>query len=346
MKDRNIDVATIGLVFASMPIIFQLGRMFFATLSDFWGRRLFFILNALLGVISNLTYYLAHSPLEFLFGKATEGTKMGSLWAVNRPFLLEKSNRKWQALVRLRTASKLSLAIGSLLAGFLIIWLFYEGTLMFCVLIGGCAIPLPLLLVVEKKKKLNTSEVLHHLDVRKKRKIFRKFFVLFFVMGASLGFLGSFVFPLFLSGNGFDPPTIGLLLGLQVLLSGLFMYLFEGIFELRKLILLSGLLYTVVVTSLGFSSWLLAGILIVVFGIVDGLLSVCQEGILTRITNRESYGTDIGLLTMGLNSGRTLSLAMSGLLIGMFGFAPSFLLSALIFVFFFIASYVVLKEQS
>lgn len=95
MAERNIDVVTMGLVFASLPMIFQLGRMFFATVSDFWGRKFFFVLHGFLGVVSGLIYYLARTPLEFLFGKVMEGSKDGSVWAVNRAFLLEKSERKW-----------------------------------------------------------------------------------------------------------------------------------------------------------------------------------------------------------------------------------------------------------
>lgn len=43
MRERNIEIATIGLIFASLPMIFQLARIFFAVLSDFLGRKLFFI---------------------------------------------------------------------------------------------------------------------------------------------------------------------------------------------------------------------------------------------------------------------------------------------------------------
>jgi len=344
MKERNIDIVTMGFVFASMPMIFQLGRMFFATVSDFWGKKPFFILNGFFGIVSNSIYYMAYTPLEFLFGKVMEGTKDGSLWAVNRAFLLDKSENKWRTLVHLRTIAYISLSVGSLLAGFFVIWLFYEGTLMLCVLIGALAIPLSFLLVSGRKKKFNAPEALHLLDFRKKKRIFKIFLVLFFVMGLSFGFLSGFVFPLFLSENGFDLETIGVLLGLQIFLAGLFSYLFEGRYELRKLILFSGVLYTVVVVGLGFSSLVFAGVLTIVYGIINGLLSIGQEGILSRITSRESYATDIGLLMMGLHSGRTLSLALSGLLISMLGFVAPFLLSALIFVFFYMASYLILKE--
>jgi MFS family permease len=263
---------------------------------------------------------------------------------VNRAFLLEKSENKWRTLVHLRTTAYISLAAGSLLAGFLVVGFLYEGTLMLCVIIGAFAIPLPLLLVRRRKKKLNVTEALHFLDFRKKKRIFKICLALFFVMGISIGFLSGFVFPLFLSDNGFDTQTIGVLLGLQILLAGLFSYIFAGRFKIRKLILITGVLYTIVLTLLGFSSSALAGVLVVVYGISEGLLSIVHEGILSRVTNEESYGTDIGLLMMGLHSGRTVSLAMTGLLISMLGFVAPFLLSASIFVIFYVASYFVLKE--
>ncbi len=344
MIERNIDIVTIGFVFASMPLIFQIGRMFFATISDFWGRKLFFVLNGVLSVVSNSIYYLAYTPLDFIFGKVMEGTKDGSLWAVNRAFLLEESDEKWRALVHLRTTAYISLAVGSLLAGFFIVSFYYEGTLLLAVLIGAFAIPVALLLVGGKGRKLNIAEALHFLDLRKKERIFKIFLALYFVMGLSFGFLSGFVFPLFLDYNGFDTEAIGLLLGLQILLAGMFSYFFARRFEIRKLILMSGVLYTIVLVLLGFSSSFIAAILVVTYGIVDGLLSIGQEGILSKISNKESYGTDIGLLMMGLHSGRTVSLAMCGLLISMLGFAAPFLISAFVFVLFYVGSYLILKE--
>lgn len=344
MKERNVDVITVGLIFASLPMIFQLGRTVFATISEFWGRKVFFILNGFLGVVSNLIYYFALTPLEFIFGKVMEGTKDGSLWAVNRAFLLEKSEGKWRILVHLRTTVYVFYAVGSIMAGFFMVWLFYEGTLMLCALVGAFVVPIASLLVGEKRKKFSFVKALHLLDFRKKKKIFKIFLILFFAMGLSFGFRSGFVFPLFLSANGFDAEIIGILLGLQVLLAGLFSYLFARRWEMKKLILVSGVLYTVTLILLGFSSSVFAGILAVIYGVVEGLLSVGQEGILSKITSEGSYGTDIGLLMMGLHSGNTLSLALSGFLISLWGFAAPFLMSALTFTLFYVGSYFLLKE--
>ncbi|MGD8544658.1 MAG: MFS transporter [Candidatus Bathyarchaeota archaeon] len=345
MAERQINIVTIGLVFASLPLIFQLCRILFATVSDFWGRKLFFALNGVLSIVASLIYYIAYTPLEFLFGKVIEGMRGGSLWAVNRPFLLENFKDKWTILVYLRVAVYVSFAIGSLVAGFFIVWFFFRGTLLLCTLLGGLVVPATLVLISGRKERFTIEKALDLLDFRKKGEVFKIFLVLFFLMGLSLGFRSGFVFPLFLSENGFDAQAVGVILGLQILLAGLSSFIFASKFELRKLLLVSGVLYTSMLSLIGFSSSWLAGVLIVVYGVVEGLMSISQEGIISGITRKESYGTDIGLLMMGLHIGNTLSLALSGILISLWGFTAPFLLSALSFIIFFMSSYFILNEQ-
>ena len=178
MKARNIDVPTIGLVFASLPLIFQITRMVFATVSDFSGRKVFFVFNGVLNVLSGLVYYLALTPLQFLLGKVSEGIKSASLWAVNRAFLLEESAGKQESLFHLRTTAYVSTAVGSLSAGFLIVWLSYTNTLLLCVLVGSSVIPISLVLLNRTKEEFSTRRALHYLDLRKKERIFQIFFLL------------------------------------------------------------------------------------------------------------------------------------------------------------------------
>ncbi|UCG36810.1 MAG: MFS transporter [Candidatus Bathyarchaeota archaeon] len=343
MEERNIDIVTMGFVFASMPVIFQVGRMAFAIVSDFWGRKPFFLLSGCLGIISSTIYTLAYTAVEFLFGKVIEGVKSASLWAVNRAFFLENSRAKWKALVRLRTTTYISTAAGSLLAGFLVVQLLYERTLMLCSLMFTAVIPLSLLLSSKGRKRLSASSAFYALDFRKKSRIFKVCFLLFFVMGLSFGFVGGFVYPLFLSSNGFDAEIIGTIMGLQILLAGLISHVFSARFEIRKLILASGMMYTILLVLIGLSGAIFAGILVVAYGFVEGLLSIGQEGILTRITDEGSYGTDIGLLWTGHHVGRTFSLAMAGLVISWFGFSTLFLISALTYVVFYAGSYIALR---
>ncbi|UCE43687.1 MAG: MFS transporter [Candidatus Bathyarchaeota archaeon] len=344
MKERNIDIVVMGLVFAALPLIMQFGRMVFATFSDFWGRKPFFVSNGILGVFSALIYYFAHAPAEFLLGKVVEGVKQGSLWAVNRPFLLEKSGGHWRILVYLRAVLYVSFAVGSLLAGFFVIWFLYDGTMMLCAVLGVFIFALSLLLVGEKRKRFSMKEALHFLDFRKKKRLFKIFLILFFVLGLSYGFRGGFVIPLFLDNYGFTTGTIGLVIGVQTLLAGVFSYLFSRSSKMRLLILLSGILYFATFSVLGLLGSVLASILVIAYGLVEGMTSIGQEGILSRITDKSSYGTDIGLLMTGLHLGETFSLALSGLLISMWGFVVPFVLTALTYGVFSVASYIILRE--
>ncbi|NWG10301.1 MFS transporter [Candidatus Bathyarchaeota archaeon] len=344
MKARNVDVVLIGFVFASMPLIMQLGRMFFATVSDFWGRKLFFVSNGMLGVISGLIYYAAHSPLEFLFGKVMEGTKEGSLWAVNRAYLLEKNGGHWRILVYLRTVAYVAYALGSLIAGFLIVWFLFEGTMLTCTLLSVFVLLLALLLAAEKRGQFNMAKALRFLDFRKKTRVFKIFLVLFFVMGVSFGFVGGYVVTLFLDEVGFNVEEIGLILGIEILVAGLFSYLFAKTTRMRELTLLSGILFSITLFLLGFTGWILAAALLILFGVVQGMASIGQEGILSIISDKESYGTDIGLLMMGLHLGEAFSLALSGVLIALWGFAAPFMLAASMYAIFYVGTYMLLKE--
>lgn len=344
MKARGVDYVVIGFVFASMPLIMQLGRMFFATVSDFWGRKIFFVSNGVLGVISGLIYYAAHSPLEFLFGKVMEGTKEGSLWAVNRPFLLEKNSGHWRILVYLRTVAYIAYALGSLIAGFLIVWFLFEGAMLVCSLFSVFVLLLAFLLTTEKRGQFSMAKALRFLDFRQKTRVFKIFLFLFFVMGVSFGFVGGFVIPLFLDAVGFEAEGIGLIFGTEILVAGLFSYLFSKSSKMRELTLLSGVMFSITLFLLGFTSWILAAALVILFGSVQGMASIGQEGILSKICDKESYGIDIGLLMMGLHFGEAFSLALSGVLIELWGFVAPFLLAALTYIIFYVGSYMLLKE--
>jgi MFS family permease len=344
MKDRNVDTVTIGFVFASMPLIMQFGRMFFATVSDFLGRKPFFVSSGVLGFVSGLIYYVAHAPLDFLFGKVVEGTQEGALWAVNRPFLLEKSDGHWRILVNLRAVVYIASAVGSLVSGFLVVWFFYEGTMLLCALFGILMALLSLLLVSERRGRFSMTKALHFLDFRKKERIFQIFLLLFFVMGLTYGFIGGFVVPFFLTGNGFNAEMVGLIVGVQTLLSGLFSFLFSKSTNMRSLTLLSGVLFSATLFSLGISFSLLAGALTIFCGAVQGMNIIGQEGILTKICDRESYGIDIGLIMMGFHIGESLGLALSGILVSLWGYAAPFFPAAITYAAFFIGAYLLMKE--
>jgi MFS family permease len=343
MKEREVSIVVVGFVFAAMPLIMQFGRVVFATLSDFWGRKVFFVSSGFLAAVSGLIFFVAHTPLEYLFGKVAEGAKEGTLWAVNRAFLLEESRGQWKVLVHLRTVAYLAYAVGSFLAGFLVAWFFFEGTMLLCAFFGALVVLVSLALTSPKKEHLRVSKALRFLDLRKKDKTFRVFLVLFCFMGVSYGLVGGFVITWFLSFNGFNPETIGLIFGVQILLAGLFSYLFSRTMRTKQSILVSGFLFSAVFLFLGFSSPVLAGVLILVYGGVQGVDGVVQEIIHTNICSKESYATDIGLLWTGFHIAESVSLVLTGYLISVWSFVAPFLLAALMHIVFSVGAYRSLK---
>jgi len=344
MKERQIDVVTVGFVYAAMPIIFQFGRMLFATFSDFWGRKLFFLSSGLLAVASGLIYYAAYAPLEYLSGKVVEGAKDGTLWAVNRAFLLEQDNGQLKTLIRLRTIVYVAYAVGSFAAGYLVALILFEGTMLLCAAFGAIVVLVALTLKHEKKEEFELSKALRFLDFRKKEKLFRKFLILFCMMGVSLGLIGGFVLTWYLDANGFSLEAIGLIIGMQILLAGIFTHLFSKTTRTKQSILLGGIMFAAIFLILGFTAPILAAVLIVFYGATQGIASIGQEAIASRISDKRSYGTDIGLLWTGFHITESISLALTGIMISQWGFTIPFILSALTYMIFAVGSYFSLKE--
>lgn len=342
MLNRGIDVVSLGLIYASLPIIFQLTRLFFATLSDVKGRKLFFVSNGILNIATLFIYYLAFSPFQFLLGKITEGTRDASLWAVNRPSILDRVKEKRKALSRLISLNRVSEAFGRLASGFLIVWLLYENLILFCVSVALLIPPISLSLREAHREKIRTRPFLHFLDPRKKGKAFKRFLISFFFLGLSQGLIRGYVFPLFLKESGIELTTIGILLAFQILFSGIVLSLFAGK-SLKKILMYGGVFYSSMLFLVAFSGYMLATIFVVIFGFAIGIGDLLSEGIFSIITKKGSYGSDIGLLETGFHSANTISQAFSGILIAILGFPSLFCFSSIIFIIFLSITYLSLK---
>lgn len=333
MLSRGVDIISMGLIYASLPIIFQLTRLFFATLSDVKGRKLFFVSNGILNVLTLFTYYLAFSPLEFLLGKIVQGTRSASLWAVNRPSILDRVKEKRKALSKLMSLNHISDALGRLISGFLIVWLLYENLILFCVSLAVLILLISLSLKEIRTEKTETRSLLHFLDLRKKDKAFKRFLISFFFLGLSQGLITGYIFPLFLEESGFEPVTTGILLGFQILLSGIVLNLLSRT-NLKKILLYGGSFYSFMLFLIGFSGYTMAAVFTVLFGFAMGITHLLPEGIFSMMAKKESYGSDIGLLLTGLHAAKTISLGLSGLVIAVLGFPLLFCFSSIIFIIF------------
>ena len=341
LKERGISIEIIGIIFALTPIIFQFTRMLFAVLSDFFGRRIFFILNSFMNLFYLLAYYVSVYPIGFLIGKILEGIKNASLYGVNRAYVMDHSKEKKKHLIYLRSLSNILRAFGNFFAGFLIILLSYANTILFCMCLS-LLLPFFVIRLKEKrKKKFKWIEALREIDIRKMKISLKIFLLLFFVRGLSIGFISGYVLPLFLRNIGMEVRLIGIILSTYLLLSGFSSYLFRGI-EIKKLVLFGGFFSSLFLMSLSFL-YPLVPFIILLLGWVKGIEFSSVESLISKISRKESYAADIGMLFLGFHIGLFISQFLAGFIIASFGFNMIFTLSALILIIYTIFAYRTLR---
>jgi predicted MFS family arabinose efflux permease len=224
--------------------------------------------------------------------------------------------------------------VGRLLAGFLAIFFINEKVLLSCV-VFAILIFFVALTIKEKKEKVQIKKFFQYFDLKNKHPLFLRGFFLCFLIGISVGLSGSYVLPLFLKSLSFETKNIGILLGFQTLLMGIFIFFF-GKLKKKKWFLI-GLFYSIILFLISyFKNPFLVSLLVLLLGITYGIVPVFNEDLFSRLIKDGSFATDIGILTLAIHLGRALSLSFSGFLVNLFGFWSVFFLGGIIFILFLV----------
>ncbi|MFH0711209.1 MAG: MFS transporter [Candidatus Aenigmatarchaeota archaeon] len=330
MVERKINIITIGFIFGILPFTFQILRILFATLSDHFGRRKFLLLHGIATAVSSIVYYFAFTPLQFLAGKLTEVVKDASIWSINRPIMMDHSKDKRYGLILMRVYDNIFSAVGILISGLLLSYLFFSNSILAVFIMGLLIIPIPIFIKSPKNNGGSFKKAFSSLNFLKKTSSFKKFMIFYLIMGLADGFATSYIFPLFLSQKGFTPDLIGFILGIQCIIAGFSTFVFRKI-SIRKSLILS-LSYPVLLFILPFSSGVFISIFIFLIGITFGLIISSSEGVVSLVSNKNRYGSDTGIIFLGYNLGRTINLSISGLIISSYGFITLFPISSLLFI--------------
>ena len=341
MLERKISIESMGLIFAVLPIIFQINRIIFGIISDYAGRKNFFWLNGITNIISLITYYLAQNPLGFLIGKTSEAIKEASIWSVNRAYLLDHNSQEndEKALVNLRSIVYITYAIGILIAGFLITRLLYGKTLILLMVLSLLIFPNLNKLIDKNKKELSVLSIINFLNFSNKSKKFKKFFWLFFISGFYYGLSSGYIFPLFLKEANLTIENIGLVIGIQTLLGGLAIHLFRSYGKGKDKLLIGGLLSSLGLILISFAPHNYLFLVFILTGIFMGLSDVGGETIFIEAADEQSLAGDIGILMIGINVGTSLTQAVSGFIISSFGFPVLFLGAAIFNLIFTVIAF-------
>ncbi len=339
MVDRGVTVEYMGLIFAVLPIITQTSRLFFGTVSDYVGRKKFYFLNGILNLVFLGSYYFATTAVGFLIGKIGEGVRSASLWAVNRAYLIDHIDEQEEALIKLKGINSVFQALGMLLSGFLLTFLFYDKTLILLMALSVFLFPNIRMLNDIKTRILNLKVALLSLDFRHKSEKFKNFIGIFFLIGLSWGLITGYILPLYLKLSGVATENIGLLLGVRILLNGISVYVFSLMWEGKKKILVGGILYSLILVLFPYSNYSTLPILIVLWGTISGIADAGIETIFVNISNEKTVAKDIGTLMIGTHAGITITQALSGFVITRLGFHTLFFLSAMLYVLFSFTAY-------
>lgn len=342
MLERGIDVQSMGLIFATLPLVTQATRLAFGCISDYAGRKLFYWMNAAGNVAFLGAYYLAHSAPAFLAGKLLEGVRDASLWSVNRPYFMDHTDdpkERERVLMGLRGFNSVFESLGMVLAGFIAAALAFGNTLLMLVAVSLLALPNVAMLKDRARQKVDFGAIRRSLDIRHKGRRFKNFLTIFFLLGLSWGFISGYILPLFLATMGVPVQYIGLLLGARVLFNGLSIYVFSSMWGVRRKVIVGGLLFSAAIALIGLAPLSVLPLVVVSAGMVAGIADAGYESIFVMVSDRKSLGRDIGMLMTGVHVGMAITQAASGFVIAAVGFPTMFFAAAMLFALFSLASY-------
>lgn len=334
MAERGVDLASIGIVFALYPLVFQALRMLLAVVADSRGVRKLFLLNAFLYPLTGITYFIANSIPFFLLGKFFEGVRSASLVAVNRTAAYNSLKRDPAVTSSLFSLTTIADGVGKLVVGALLAFLSLSSSLLF-LSITSLSMLIPAKLLKEKK---NAAVKSFSLDFKTKPRIFSKIMIAITFFSVSNALVYDFIFPLFLKHKGLGLLDIGLYLAVFSFISGfssICILLLKERVSSGKVLFAHLFLGTLALAAMPFASpdSLLAAV--IVLAVTDGITRIIFEQLVVKaVSDSKQLSIDIGLLHVPFYIIRAVALLSAGFIASSYGFAAVFLVSAAFFLFY------------
>ncbi len=350
LVSRNVDVASIGLILAASPFAFLVFRLLFASLSDIMGIRKFFLLNSLSNAISTVAYLVASNPLGYSIGKIFEGSASASIWAVNRTAIRNLSKERDLAVdsAKVNGFRIFAYFAATLLIGYMLQLLSFESALVLLTVFGVANLFVSLTLKEASfTRRPSLRRVLSQLDVRKKPGILLKCSLVMSLATLAGSSLYRLVLPLHLAAQGFDYGMIGAIIAFQWLARGFSIFYALNKFSVSRLVYLGALLVAFSLAALPFAPPLLAFPLLMLFGLGMGSVEIMWEKMISHsIHGSKTVGSDIGIIHVLPSLASVISLGAGGFLIGWFGFAPLFVITAALYAAYLLLGLRMLNSNS
>lgn len=349
LVERKIDIATIGLVFSTFPVVFVASRMLFASAADSVGLRKFFNVNAFGNLASVVLYAISSSPFAYSIAKAAQGVKESSLWAVNRNAVYETANSEalHMATSTLLFVRSLAIALGAVVSGFIIQWIGFQWLFLLLAVLSVLILIPARMLDIGKKKRLTMKELFGKLDPRSvDRVIWRTSLVLsLYVVASTL--VVSFVLPIFLNSRGLGYWEIGMIFAVYTGVGAFLLPVTLRKMPSAKIILLiQCLLYLPAVVLIPISSGWCMIVMVVAMAFGDSTSYMIWEWLTSEtVRGCRNIATSIGFLFAPSNLIMIPSFVFAGILVEKFGYVAPFWTSAAFFFLYSLTAWRMLKSK-
>lgn len=345
MAEKGFELESIGVILAIVPAVFLVVRTLLSVLADIAGTRLIFIVQSIAMAFSVFTYGIANTPLFFSFGKLFEGVSHSGFWSVIRtetyrvaPGTEEKSALYMQGIRNLGDVT------GRIFIGIAIFYLSFSSALTGLLVAAIVLAFLSFQMKDKRIEKIAVKQILQKLFMKRGK----RFWIVAVIMGLLAIFYSPtwfFLYPLYLKAIGMDILSIGILLAVYSLLSGIaIIYSAKKQWSPRRIalgtIVLGALPFIWINQVNTYTVFLLLGLV----ALGDGLGRNLFERIIAAASKAgKAVSTDIALLHVPFRATEFLALASMGFLVNIFGYYQVFIGLAAVFALFALTSWAFLK---
>ena len=332
--EKDINVEEIGLILSIIPIAMIVLRTLLSMIADIIGTKLFFVIAAVMQMLTSAAYMFAVAPMQFALGKLFEGGSYSFFWAVDRTAIFKTAKNKGVEAAKMTSVRMVGAALGLVLGGLIAREFSFEAVYHLLVFLGAVSF---VLAITRHNTEGQKERILETLDLKNKGPLYWKASL---AMASALAFISlffSFLLPVFMDLSlHLDYATIGFysMFFFAGLGTGSYFATKKGLDE-KKLYFLQLLTLPVIVilpyTGIYFPLFLL------VAGLGSGVVFGMYEELIAETTVREkNVSTSVALLHIPGRFVEFVLLAASGFIFMYLGSEALFILCAVLLCIFIV----------
>lgn len=315
------SVSEVGLIVALLPYSMALCLMLFGSLSDRFGRRIFFITGLIITALASFLYVLTTNPIQLALLRIFNGVGFAAIIPSNFATVVDLSpeGQHGKTIGWYTTATQFGLAVGPVIGGYILNSFNFEATFLAAgilslaglaiVLFGSSTIP------QRHSKELAVGKSWGWL----KQKTLYGALLTTFTIAFGAGTLSTFI-PLYSESSGISAAGAGLIITLSFASSAMLRVVAGTASDKigRKPLILGGLAISTIMIALIsiLHSLALLSITAFCFGIGMGIIQPSAMALAADISPKESRGLVISTIPTAFQTGYAMGPTVMGIMAG------------------------------